>query len=537
MSGVSMIEEDLPHDIASYHQRTKHSPRRYALGPAYLDWDTQPNPFRLFEGARRVALPLRTEAATPAFDQLDSMLPTLLDAQSLGLFLELALGLSAWKQYEGNRWSLRNNPSSGNLHPTEGWVILPAMAGIGDGPGLYHYSPLLHSLEERRRLDSVPDLPDGAFLMLLSSIPWRESWKYGERAFRYCQHDAGHALAALAYAGACLGWTVQALATPSEKQLAEALGLARPDASHRYEREVAEMAILVSPHPLPPIAWPELTGDFHGQANLLSADHEPWLLIDRAVRLTEKPECPPLASPSALVDAPRLPSVDVPAGMIIRSRRSAQRMDGQTGISRDAFFRMLSRTLPDSSQVPWRAFPWPPRVALFLFVHRVDGLTPGLYVLVRDTQSGERLRAACNHSFAWRAVEDCPLPLFLLAEADLKRTTAGISCQQAIAGHSAFSLGMIADFTRTLAEEGEWAYRRLFWETGMIGQVLYLEAGAAGLSGTGIGCFHDDDVHSLLGLTEGSMQWQSLYHFTIGGALVDDRLLTLTAYSHLQAEA
>ncbi|XP_074312593.1 uncharacterized protein LOC141648048 [Silene latifolia] len=35
-------------------------------------------------------------------------------------------------------------------------------------------------------------------------------------------------------------------------------------------------------------------------------------------------------------------------------------------------------------------------------------------------------------------------------------------------------------------------YPRLFWETGVLGQVLYLEAHAVGNSATGIGCFFDD---------------------------------------------
>ena len=38
-------------------------------------------------------------------------------------------------------------------------------------------------------------LPQGSFHVRLSSIHWREAWKYGERAFRYCQHDIGHAWA------------------------------------------------------------------------------------------------------------------------------------------------------------------------------------------------------------------------------------------------------------------------------------------------------------------------------------------------------
>ena len=73
-----------------------------------------------------------------------------------------------------------------------------------------------------------------------------------------------------------------------------------------------------------------------------------------------------------------------------------------------------------------------------------------------------------------------------------------------------------------------WCYRALYWECGMLGQVLYLEAEAAGIRATGIGCFFDDEMHSLLGL-RGSA-WQSLYHFTAGGALDDARLSTLAAY-------
>jgi hypothetical protein len=58
--------------------------------------------------------------------------------------------------------------------------------------------------------------------------------------------------------------------------------------------------------------------------------------------------------------------------------------------------------------------------------------------------------------------------------------------------------------------------------------VLYLEAEAAGVRGTGIGCFFDDGMHGLLGLKDA--RYQSLYHFTVGGPLEDTRLTTLPAY-------
>ena len=86
---------------------------------------------------------------------------------------------------------------------------------------------------------------------------------------------------------------------------------------------------------------------------------------------------------------------------------------------------------------------------------------------------------------------------------------------------------MLSLFEESL-EEGPWWYRRLFWEAGVLGQVLYMEAEAAGVRGTGIGCYFDDVVHETLGL-EGS-RFRDLYHFTIGGPVDDPRLATRAAY-------
>jgi hypothetical protein len=52
--------------------------------------------------------------------------------------------------------------------------------------------------------------------------------------------------------------------------------------------------------------------------------------------------------------------------------------------------------------------------------------------------------------------------------------------------------------------------------------------------GTGIGCFFDDSVHQLLEL-QGTV-WQSLYHFTVGGALTDTRIQTQPPYGNRKFE-
>ena len=266
----------------------------------------------------------------------------------------------------------------------------------------------------------------------------------------------------------------------------------------------------------------------------VSEDHEPWPVIDMALRVTVKPSG--VVMPVRPVV--KTPSLPAPARSADGSDPGKAQRDEDGWRARcwvlRAFYRMLAATLPDAGRVPWNAFPWPARLALFVFVHRVEGLERGLYALVRDPDSAQRLRAACSPEFAWEPVPDCPLPLFRLSPCDLERKASQLSCLQAIAGKGAFSLGMVADFARTLKEEGDWAYRRLFWEAGLIGQVLYLEATAAGVSGTGIGCFFDDAVHETLGIDGKALEWQSLYHFTVGTAVEDPRIATEPAYGHLE---
>ena len=58
---------------------------------------------------------------------------------------------------------------------------------------------------------------------------------------------------------------------------------------------------------------------------------------------------------------------------------------------------------------------------------------------------------------------------------------------------------------------------------------LYLEAQEAGIRATGIGCYFDDPVHEVFGIS--SRDWQSFYHFTVGGPGEDGRLTTLPPYS------
>jgi nitroreductase len=513
-----------------YHEKTKHFPGRYARSLGYLKWEDQPNPFREFAGAPRIELPFGHPARDRSFGDLfssDGQTGSDLTKESLGWFFEHSLALSAWKQAGANRWALRINPSSGNLHPTEAYAILPDLAGIGSTHGVYHYLSRDHSLELRSQWSAATSTE--GFYLAFTSIPWREAWKYGERAFRYCQHDLGHALAAARFSAAILGWRLEVQELPLEFQ-SWLLGL--EEGSHPDEPEIPEVMAWVQTRQDPPFDLPALGAPLRrfGRANQLSAGHEQWPVIGEVIAASGQrsaPPGPPLGSPTRWPD---LKPVECSKStvQIIRQRRSATGFDGSTPLPREAFLRILDQTLPRPNTPPWDLWKLPTEVHLVLFVHRVTGLVPGLYLWLRDLRHLEALRAAMRPEFRWHCDSPEQCPLFELALGDWQEFARTVSCDQDIAADGAFSLGMVARFGPVLRERGAHSYRQLFWESGVIGQTLYLGAEAAGMRATGIGCFFDDVMHDALGFKDSA--WQSLYHLAVGRPVEDPRLVTLAPY-------
>lgn len=542
------------HTVLGYHQYTKHRFEAYAPGPTTLDWDDQPAAFRHFEGAEQTALPTLGEAMhDPALNAAlhrpfpalaQTLAPLSADAASLSVLLQLSLGITAWKSYGPDRWAVRANPSSGNLHPVEAYVFLRSIAGFSNG--LYHYCPDSHALERRATFTSTGGSPQ--ILVALSSVMWREAWKYGERAFRYCQLDTGHAVGALRYAAALLGWPLAEQRQAASSTLQHWLGLDRSEdftaGREAYtEREEAEILLALTPELAPEaedLTWLQQackTANWHGKASAI--DRHPmyrWQVMDEVALATRhaatknhaqgEPGHPDQASGSGAGAGN-----DKTAAQIILQRRSAQRFDARHTMPQKDFYALLSSALP-SAHTPWDALATGPHISLVLFVHRVEGLQPGLYLLPRTERLATLLDASLNPDFLRTAVESAPpdLGLQLLTPAptaELQRVTRSIHCHQDIAANSCFALGMLAEFDAAVSAAPA-SYRDLLREAGLIGQVLYLQAEALGLRGTGIGCYFDDPFHNLLGLK--NTEYQSLYHFTVGFPLEDSRIETSSTY-------
>jgi hypothetical protein len=331
---------------------------------------------------------------------------------------------------------------------------------------------------------------------------------------------------------------VELLAEWSDDDINQLLGLNRDDfitLEHESPDIICRIHTQTNNKPLVVKALLEVaqSGAWFGKADSLGAKHNnKWPIINEVSNAASKPKTiEPVSQTVPQQNAIKswcIKSVT----QIIRQRRSAQQFNPQASLlSKTDFYRMLAALLPTNTAFElWR---WPPKIHLFIFVHRVDGLTPGIYALPRNSDALDTLQSATLADFHWQKVSEA-IPLYHLHSGDYRQVAKMLSCHQSIASDSAFSLAMIAEFSEGI-NVTPWLYRRLFWECGLIGQVLYLEAEALDVRGTGIGCYFDDSVHELLGIKDDKLQ--SLYHFTVGQALEDHRLDTLPGYEHLGRNA
>src|SRR5205823_5994748 len=128
-----------------------------------------------------------------------------------------------------------------------------------------------------------------------------------ERAFRYCQHDAGHAIGTLRIAAATLGWSAVVLQDLADETVEDLLGLNRAEDFAGAEREQPTLVMLVWPndpagpwhagaqHALPLALDPPLVRELAkqgwcGSANRLSRDDPlAWTVIDEVALASRKP--------------------------------------------------------------------------------------------------------------------------------------------------------------------------------------------------------------------------------------------------------
>ncbi len=492
----------------AYHTQTKHYYNRYAKSLGYLDWEHQPNPYRTYLGATKFPLSLHSSFDLSYKELFEPKEPKDIDYKTISSFFRYALGLTAKKRFGASSWELRVNASSGNLHPTEAYCITNGIDGLEDATSLYHYNSYLHALESLYKYDFV--LPDGSFIVIFSSVIYREMWKYGERCYRYCGLDFGHAYRALEVAAKLHGWQVQPLDL-SERECERLTGLDQKDRFDERELESADIACIISKEAV------EFDENFLRDREIERFDNVANKLTDSYQRY-EIVEQMDAATKESAVRVPKMEDVAKSslkkATEVILKRRSAQAFNPYTStMDIEEFLFLMRGTHTQNAQID-----------LLIYLHSVTGLRSGLYLYKR---SDMQLRLKEEFRYAEMAAD-----LYLLQEGDFRAVAKNLSCKQDIASDSAFALSMVANFEDIAKEDIR--YKERLFEAGRIGQQLYLDATSLGYAATGIGCFFDDAIHNLLGVD--TTQAQVVYNFTVGKPIVDMRLQTLDPYEHLIRE-
>jgi hypothetical protein len=153
-----MARTDAADVVRSYHAATTHGgdhDRSRLVRFRPLDPTNRPAPFKLYP---------------------DYPFTPLAEDDPLGRLLFYSLGVT---RTSGSSY-FRAAMSAGNLHPVEAYVV-------GDDRSVRHYHPLQHGLTTLRAGDGG----GSPVAIVLTGIPWRTAWKYGERGWRHLWWDSG----------------------------------------------------------------------------------------------------------------------------------------------------------------------------------------------------------------------------------------------------------------------------------------------------------------------------------------------------------
>jgi hypothetical protein len=341
--------------------------------------------------------------------------------------------------------------SAGGRFPLEAYVAVPA--GYPSLPeGVHWYDPLEHAL-----VMVGPAPGPGAPTIVVTGIPWRTGWRYGERGYRHVYWDAGTMLAqtlALADSAAMGAW----LYTWFPDALVA--GLVGADQVHEWPVALVtlgpgEPAVAGSGPAEPgetdakPLEFPLVTAAQRaGDGDVLGA---PWNLAG-AVAAADL-----LAVPAggAVAVTGAGPTVEA----VIAARGSQRRMNPHRGLPLPTLHACLSVALRGIDVPHWVA------------VHDVTGLTPGLY--------------------RW---PDLTTPV---RDGNLRDELHRVALDQGLARDAAFVVIAATDVSRLSDRE----YREAQLAAGIVEGRLHLAAYALGASATGM-TFLDSEIPALLGSRE-----------------------------------
>jgi SagB-type dehydrogenase family enzyme len=477
-------------DAAEFHQRTKHTWQRIRANSRGLDWGNHPFPFKLYPDLEPLPLPRELpESSLPATQVLSGHVPpaaSTLDLAGLARLLFFSAGVT--RILHGVLF--RAAPSAGALYPTELYAVCGPLAGLPSG--VYHFEPAEFALRRlrdgdfRARLAAAATEPAIARLplcLVLTGIPWRTTWKYGERGYRHLFWDAGAIVANLLAVAAAVGWDARVLLGFVDQEVAGLVGIGEP------EEYPLALVTVAAPTAAEPTGSPPLE-PISPRMRPLSRSPRSYPLGAAAQRAGELPSAKAVSAWRSQASTLRAqPATRSLAAGDVGQDRAADTIE--TVILRRGSTRRFTRRPMPRGALGWamaaatRAVPGdfvPPQATLlehFLAVHAVQGLPPGAY--------------------RWNQGE------FQLLRAGAERNhTRSLCLGQDLGGDAAATAFHCAQLNPILRALGARGYRAAQLEGGVAAERLQLAAFALGVGATGL-TFLDDDVSAFFGTSTAPM--------------------------------
>ena len=411
--------------LNNYHQNTKHSYNSIRTNPNRVDWNNPPNKFKFYsKDYKRVSLNSSNENYN---------------------FLYLICGISDKKSYPGTEYYLRINPSAGALYPNEVYFQVRNVDGFEDG--IYHLevgsssAVLLKKYEKNEAIEEILNLSysvDG-FIFFISSIYFRSSWKYKNRAFRYCLLDAGHLIGTMEASSYLFDKKFEILYDFSKEKLNEFFSF--------DEKEFFTSIVIVGDKKESKkesffLELPTLDGASYIEENITFFEKNE--LVENAYKESLKIVDKKAQENSAIFNFQKQRFQDT-----IFKRRSIREFSKQT-ISKlqfESIMGVVNQAIKSDCDE---------EVDIFYVVNRVEGLVLGLY------KNGELLRVGDFSSKAG----------YLCLEQDLGKSSA------------------VTFFLTTKSKN----YQESYQKAGVIGHRLYLASNYLDIGCSGIGAYYDDEV-------------------------------------------
>ncbi|WP_448384189.1 SagB/ThcOx family dehydrogenase [Desulfosoma sp.] len=475
-----------------YHRQTAYG--RGALGGGYLDWSARPAVYKNYHGLSTVALAEDIRGVhRPFFEVLFGTSglearPQELNAEKLGRILGLTYGITAQSGQGRDAFFYRSVPSAGALYPCELYAAVQGLPDLEDG--LYHYDLARNRLVRLRPGRLLRSEKPWAAAFFVTAIFFRSSWKYRDRAYRYCLLDAGHLVENALLVLQSEGLTAQVLSRFDDEAVNAFLGL-------DSEREVC-LAVLTVPHAETENeseALPQGPGFFE----LGEARHEP--VQPEACRMSPSDKVP-----REILNAHRCTAVGAPAGASPRSRATEalrSHLEARRSVPKPGA-EAVSRSLAFAETV-WRRRSYRNYVSqsvscsvwhtLWHSLSLRPVLCPPMEVLVACGDA-EELPAGI---YRWDAAAGA---MSLVKAGDFRSASAHACLDQDWLRHALFHFAFEVPWPDVWESLGPRGYREAMLDAGRLGQRVYLASTALGLGACGIGAFYDDEVRRLFHLDD-----------------------------------